>query len=110
MQISCELFGSQWRIDVSNPRGVTIDDVLERIYTSLRKPLRQSEWAMMSESDRAYVARAFYKRTQISDDREHEKASGTRRVDCLQKHSVFLGLKPDPLRPGAWVLTTMRGD
>jgi predicted Fe-S protein YdhL (DUF1289 family) len=111
MHISYELFGSNWRIDVENPCGVTIGDVLEQMYVLLRKRIRGStEWANMSESQRAYVARAFYNRVERSEDPSYEKSAGIRKIDLFQMHSVFVGLKPDPFRSGLWLLITVRRD
>jgi hypothetical protein len=110
MRVTCELFGHNWRVYVENARGVTVDDVFEQVHASLRKGIGKAEWNAMSESDRAYVTRAFYKRVNLSEDPKYERGSGVRTVDLLQKHTLFIGLKPDPLHPGSWMFVTKRRD
>ena len=110
MRISCELFGSRWRMEVSNHRGVTVGDILEQVYASLHKRVRSGEWAVFSESEKAYISRAFYKRVNLSRYPKEERDEGALRVDILQKNTYFVGLKPDPAHQGSWVLSTMRYD
>ncbi|TDL20820.1 hypothetical protein BD410DRAFT_725144 [Rickenella mellea] len=110
IRIVSGVFPFDWRIDVQNPYGVTVGDVLDGISRGLRRGVTQREWAQTSRTQKARVADAFYARTLQSADPRREHSQGVRRVDWLLKHTTFVGLTPSPEMPYTWTLTTKRAD
>lgn len=108
-RITCGLFpSSSWNIDISNPHGVTVDDVLRGLHQGLRRRISSSEWARIPRQNQSRVAEAFYDRQRHSSDPQYEHSSGVRRIDWLLKHSSFVGLSPSVEQPYTWTLTTRR--
>lgn len=93
LHITCGLFSAnRWRMSARNTRGVTVSDVLSTIYATVHVPLTKSEWAAMSDKQRARVKRTYDARWQEAKHPERERAEGVRRVDALLGCTRFGGL------------------
>ncbi|KAI0312646.1 hypothetical protein OF83DRAFT_625380 [Amylostereum chailletii] len=82
-----------WKIKVHAPStasAVSVGDVLDALYDSLRTPVTRPEWdAAVDRKDT--IRRAFSRRC---GGNEKERAAGVRRVDYLPEGAVFTGLGP----------------
>jgi hypothetical protein len=97
----------QWRISVSGRTGVvTIGDVLDAIYTSLRKNIIREDYKYLSDNAQLRVKAAYERRFRsLLDQRsyERERQSGVKRVDFLMDRNRFRGLIMTSA-PGVWQL------
>lgn len=75
-----------WSIEVSNPRGVTVTDVLVRIREALYRGVSPQEATVSSTASEYFRARTR------ADPREY--AQGVKRVDLLGPNVFFAGLSP----------------
>ncbi|KAI6000311.1 hypothetical protein F5J12DRAFT_845226 [Pisolithus orientalis] len=75
-----------WSIEVSNPRGVTVTDVLVRIREALHRGVSPQEATVSSTASEYFRARTR------ADPREY--AQGVKRVDLLGPNVFFAGLSP----------------
>ena len=100
-----------WAIKVyaSNGSYVTLEDVFESIYRTLRKNITSAEFNMFSSQDdqrratRAYEKR--YRRLRNTRAYDEEKRGGMKRVDFLMGHTKFLGISSsNSHRPDEWQL------
>ncbi|TDL22711.1 hypothetical protein BD410DRAFT_722311 [Rickenella mellea] len=107
-RITSGLFPYSWHIDIQNPHGVTVGDVLEGIFKFLRRGVDKYEFANASRTQSARVAESFYARVQRSHDPRYEQSQGVRRIDWLLKHTMFVGLTPSLDAPHTWTLTMKR--
>lgn len=75
---------------------VTVDDVLEAIYRTLRANVTHEEYAALpTERDIHSVASAYeerYRRVRGEREYQEEKRRGVRRVDYLMGRTTFMGL------------------
>ncbi|EMD40404.1 hypothetical protein CERSUDRAFT_80076 [Gelatoporia subvermispora B] len=113
MTITCDII-KQWPItleafDRERPRSpyldvpipsrdsnvpITVGDVLVAIHRSLQQRISHVDWARLSQSDAADVARAYTRRCRTYPSAEaFEAAQGVRRVDYLLDKYMFKGLK-----------------
>jgi hypothetical protein len=60
--------------------GITVEEVLRKISTELRKSSSQREWAALNEETRREVEEAFEDRARTEEDR----SGGLRRIDYLR--------------------------
>jgi hypothetical protein len=88
-----------WTCDVraTNMRYVTVADVLEGLYKSLRANITPPEFQTLSEKDRMYATQAYqrrYRRLRDADPylSEKEKNRGMKRIDFLMGRIRFGGL------------------
>jgi hypothetical protein len=99
-----------WTIKVhaSNGSYITLEDVLEAIYQSLRTNITTSEFnSFSSENDQRRAAGAYqqrYRRQRSTRVYEEEKRGGMRRVDFLMGRTRFLGISNSGRRPDEWQL------
>ena len=97
----------QWRISVSGRAGfVTLGDVLDAIYISLRKNIVREDFKYLSDSAQQRVNAAYERRYRSLRDRRAygmEKHSGVKRVDFLMERNKFRGLVMTS-SPGLWQL------
>lgn len=108
-KITSGLFHSKnWDIEVHNQYGVTISDILNGMYHSLRHRITKKEWAGLSHQQQAFTADAFYLRARSHPYPQHEHAQGVRRIDWLLGNTTFVGLTPIDEAPYNWRLTTKR--
>ena len=88
---------------------VTVRDVFDEVYYSLRKNCSSSEYySLPSEKDRRRATAAYeerYRRLRSSRDYEDEKRKGLRRIDFLMGHVMFRGLQASARERDTWVLT-----
>lgn len=100
-----------WKIKVyaSNGVYVTLEDIFNSIYRSLRTNITSAEFNLFSTQDdqrratRAYEKR--YRRFRNSTAYEEEKRGGMKRVDFLMGHTKFLGISNSgSRRPDEWQL------
>jgi hypothetical protein len=89
---------------------VSVLDVLLAIYTSLAKPIRQSEFLNFTPPKQARITAMFYRRCAHSPDPQEEKMRGLRRSDCLGVHTRFGGLSLEVQGGVSCVLTLDRND
>jgi hypothetical protein len=99
-----------WIIKVysSNGQFVTLEDVFDSIYRSLRRNITSGEFNFFSpQEDQRRATRAYekrYRRFRNSRAYEEEKRSGMKRVDFLMAHTKFLGIINNSRRPDEWQL------
>lgn len=96
-----------WVIDVhaTTAGGVTVNDVLNTLYTFFQRQVHQSEWALVSDSTRAKVGAAFKARCDRLGPAysKTEYSYGVKRIDFLVGVHGFLGLSPTR-ETATWVL------
>jgi len=100
-----------WTITIlpTNTKHVTVRDVFDGIYRSLRLMALKAEFDCLPSPEakhrvnNAYVRR--YKRIDDSETRQHEKAKGLKRVDFLGEHTIFTGLSSTMEGPHVWLLS-----
>jgi len=101
-----------WTIRVSGSRDsfVTVGDVLDAIYRTLRVNITPQEFhSLPSPKDARRVTAAYekrYRRIDSSREYESEKRGGVKRVDFLMGHTIFTGLSPTTRGPDIWALNT----
>jgi len=101
-----------WIIKVSPSHGgfVTVGDVLETIYSTLRVNVTSKEFhSLPSQRDERRVTAAYeqrYRRLHSSKEHDSEKRGGVKRIDFLMGHTAFTGLSPTTRSPDAWALNT----
>jgi len=99
-----------WTIKVyaSNGVYVTLEDIFDSIYRTLRTNITSAEFNMFSTQDdqrratRAYEKR--YRRLRNTRAYEEEKRGGMKRVDFLMGHTKFLGISNSSRRSDEWQL------
>ncbi|RDB22499.1 hypothetical protein Hypma_010156 [Hypsizygus marmoreus] len=100
-----------WKITVrasGNPPYVTVMDVFDAIYSSLRLNVTESEFGRIPTLDEQRRVDDAYRRRykRIGDVKlyELEKAKGVKRVDFLQARTMFAGLTSTMAGPEVWEL------
>ncbi|KAF9460205.1 hypothetical protein BDZ94DRAFT_1139093, partial [Collybia nuda] len=87
-----------WIITAHTSRGpfVTVYDVFDAIYYTLRKNITPNEYhSLPTQKDKHHVNTAYeqrYRRIRSSREYQDEKSGGVRRVDFLMDHTRFMGL------------------
>ncbi|KAI5981587.1 hypothetical protein EDD15DRAFT_2138044, partial [Pisolithus albus] len=89
-----------WTITVTNPSGVTVQDVLVSIHVTWQKPIIRPEWDNLSAQQRTSTQQTFYDRCYASKDYNRAYSSGVRRIDCLLSTTIFSGLSSPMFRDG----------
>ncbi|KAF9476173.1 hypothetical protein BDN70DRAFT_812741 [Pholiota conissans] len=104
-----------WIIDVRATKTsyVTLEDVVDTIYASLRKTLSRSDlYAVASKlapTDQYYAARAYehrYGNRRSAEFYDDEKRRSLRRVDFLVGRTHFMGLVNNSRKSDQWQLNT----
>ncbi|KAF8630282.1 hypothetical protein AX15_003016 [Amanita polypyramis BW_CC] len=99
-----------WRISVTARNGsfVTVFDVFDAVYRSLRMQAGESEFQLLpTRGDRDRASAAYQQRYRSIRDRrvyDEEKRAGLRRIDFLMGHSKFRGLSRTDTGPTTWFL------
>ncbi|KAF8630287.1 hypothetical protein AX15_003020 [Amanita polypyramis BW_CC] len=99
-----------WRIPVIARNGsfVTVFDVFDAVYQSLRTQVSSSEFNLLptrEDQDRASAAyRQRYRRIRDSRAYDEEKRQGLRRIDFLMGQSKFRGLSQTDAGLSTWFL------
>jgi len=97
-----------WYVDVTNPYGVGIGDILESVHTFLRSRISPSEWSRTTPRQQARVTKTFYARVNGAhpDASRQELTRGIIRADWLLGQTQFVGLAPSYERPNTWNVIT----
>jgi len=97
-----------WSIEVTAPYGtyVTVHDVLDGIYRSLRANISSNDFRALRQKDQNRVTIAFEQRCLRSKKPEYERRMGVRRVDFLMGYTMFTGLTATNKGHDVWVLNT----
>ncbi|EDR08206.1 ectomycorrhiza-regulated small secreted protein [Laccaria bicolor S238N-H82] len=90
--VSCGFFPEEWSIEVRNPQGVTVLDVLKAIHSALQPQIHQHEWERLCKKHQDRVAAVFDARWRVSAEPEESRTHGVLRIDCLLHHTWFGGL------------------
>ena len=99
-----------WTITIlpTNAKHVTVRDVFDGIYRSLRLVALEAEFQCLPSVEakhnvnNAYIRR--YKRLDDSEARQLEKTKGLKRVDFLGERTTFTGLSSTMEGPHVWLL------
>lgn len=87
---------------------VTVQDVLDQLYGTLRSNISQVDYDRMGSAERKMAIRAYedrYRRFRGRREYEHEKAGGMKRVDMLMSRSRLIGLSRTR-EAGVFILNT----
>jgi hypothetical protein len=102
-----------WTITIlpTNTKHVTVRDVFDGIYRSLRHAVLEAEFQYLPSAEARYiVSNAYTRRYERLNDpraRELEKYKGLKRVDFLGGHTLFTGLLSSTTEgPHVWFLYT----
>lgn len=99
-----------WTIEVhaSNGSYVTLRDVFDSIYHSLRVNIASTEFNLFPrKEDQQRAARAYeqrYKRFRNATAYDEEKRAGMKRIDFFMGHTIFHGISHTGGRPDEWQL------
>ncbi|KAF9554189.1 hypothetical protein CPC08DRAFT_197061 [Agrocybe pediades] len=99
-----------WSIKVrpSNGSYITLEDVLDSVYRSLRSNVMQQDFGSLPSAKEQRRATEAYERRyrRIRHERlyQEEKRGGMKRVDFLMCRTRFLGLVNNGRRPDEWQL------
>ena len=100
-----------WTITIlpTTTKHVTVRDVFDGIYRSLRQAVLEAEFQCIPSDDAKYsVNNAYTRRYNRVDDpqtRELEKRKGLKRVDFLGERTLFTGLSSTMEGPHVWFLS-----
>ncbi|KAF9473225.1 hypothetical protein BDN70DRAFT_817565 [Pholiota conissans] len=109
-RISITIANFPWKFDVyaSNGSYVTFEDVINKIYSSLRKNITGEDFATVSSSDQNRATRAYeqrYRRQRSKVAYDDEKRKGMKRVDFLMGYTRFGGLYNNSRSSDQWQLS-----
>ena len=98
-----------WTIHVrtSNRSYVTLEDLFDAIYHSLRINIATNEFISLHQTDQTRATRAYeqrYRRFRSITGHDLEKRSGMKRVDFLMGHTRFHSISKTGRRPDEWQL------
>jgi len=79
-----------WIIEVMNPHGITVNDVLHKIWETLNRGVASHEMQMHRPSHAVNAAVESFRARSRADQREH--ALGVKRLDFLGPRIFFVGL------------------
>ena len=100
-----------WTITIlpTSTKHVTVRDVFDGIYRSLRHAVLEAEFQCLPSAEVKYsVNNAYTRRYKRLDDpqaRELEKSKGLKRVDFLGERTLFTGLSSTMEGPHVWFLS-----
>ena len=100
-----------WTITIlpTNTKYVTVRDVFEGIYRSLRHAVLEAEFQCLPSAEAKYgVNNAYIRRYKRLDDpqaRELEKSKGLKRIDFLGERTLFTGLSSTMEGPHVWFMS-----
>jgi len=100
-----------WMITIlpANTKHVTVRDVFDGIFRSLRLAALETEFQCLPSAEarhsvnNAYISR--YKRIDDSEARQIEKSKGLKRIDFLGQRTRFTGLSSTLEGPHVWLLS-----
>lgn len=88
-QMYIRIPGLPWVIDVRNPQGVTLENVLSTMFVTLQGVIAKEEYGMLSSQLANAASATFHTRARINPQAMSE---GVKRVDCLGSKVLFLGI------------------
>ncbi|KIJ50429.1 hypothetical protein M422DRAFT_777140 [Sphaerobolus stellatus SS14] len=97
VRLRCDLL--PWIVECSNPRGVTVRDILDGVWDCLREPIDSDDWRESTRDFRERLQEVFELRTKLIGDKEgraqrrREEDDGVKRVDWLLWDFEWLGIK-----------------
>lgn len=84
-----------WKIVVSNPKGITVNDVLTAVYDTLNAQITEPEYWLASEEAQKRMNRAYLDATNGKTGVPgREPTEGVKRVDFLGDSVLFGGIRP----------------
>ncbi|KAK6987461.1 hypothetical protein R3P38DRAFT_2661593 [Favolaschia claudopus] len=97
-------------VEASNTRFVSVSDVLNTIYRSLRVNVRKEEFDMLGGGELMRKVKEMYVRRceklwSSGSEWEKERREGVKRIDFLLGFYEFQGISPKEGDPGVWHLT-----
>lgn len=96
LSIICTLLPEPWPIQANNPYGVTVQDVLQAIFTVVSTQLTHPEWDRLCQKQRDRMEKVFETRCRVSPNSMAVWEHGVIRVDCLLQHTLFGGFSVLP--------------
>jgi hypothetical protein len=98
-----------WIIDVDAFHGfpVTLGDVFDSIYSSLRINVTPAEFNLFRQEDRQRAVRAYerrHRRLRSASTQDEEKRAGMKRIDFFMNRTMFCGISNAGGRPDEWEL------
>ncbi|KIJ34285.1 hypothetical protein M422DRAFT_35133 [Sphaerobolus stellatus SS14] len=97
IRLRCDLL--PWIVECSNPRGVTVRDILDGVWDCLRVQIDKEDWREASRDFRERLTEVCESRADVIGDLEGRKArlmedkAGIRRVDWLLWDFEWLGIR-----------------
>ncbi|KAF9461021.1 hypothetical protein BDZ94DRAFT_1310991 [Collybia nuda] len=88
-QMYIRIPGLPWAIDVRNPQGVTLENVLSIMFATLQGVLAKEEFGILSSQLANTASATFHARARVNPQAMSE---GVKRVDCLGSKVLFLGI------------------
>ena len=109
LSITSSLLPSRWTIHVpaSNGSYVTLKDLFDAIYHSLRMNIVTNEFISLHQTDQTRATRAYkqrYRRFRDITAHDQEQRGGMKRVDFLMGHTRFHSISKTGRRPDEWQL------
>lgn len=83
----------RWTIEVMNPYGVTVRDVLAKICEAMKYPINNTEFNAFSASKRTSASTLYAQRSQGD---QNTLSQGLYRCDFMGQHKFFVGLQASP--------------
>jgi len=93
--------GTPWLLNIQNPQGVTVENVLTTLYNELQRIVGRGEYPTFPLQMQNRASAVFHARTQ-GNHAEH--VQGIKRVDFLCGKSLFLGLTRTTDGSDMWVV------
>ncbi|KAJ6525083.1 ectomycorrhiza-regulated small secreted protein [Mycena vulgaris] len=97
LRVACGIYPEEsWVSEARNWLGVTVRNVLDAIFTTLRTQINYDEWDKLCPKQQNRVNVIFDARWRRGADPAQVMERGVLRVDCVLKHTLFAGLSPAP--------------
>lgn len=93
--------GTPWILNIQNPQGVTVENVLEALYNELQHIVGRGEYPTFPIQTQNYASIVFHTRTR---ENHAEHIQGIKRVDFLCSKTQFLGLTRATDGSDMWVV------
>lgn len=96
-----ELKPASSSIQICNPQGITLEDVLRSIANQAQIPVSSSHFATLDQNRQKQVTEFFHRRV-ASNRAAHDQ--GLKGVDTLGPKILFVGLSRSPDGSGAYIV------
>lgn len=90
-----------WIIEVKNPNGITVQDILNTLYFHFQLPIHHAAYSALP-AETVYNSEDHFRR-RVGGNRA-DYIAGIKRLDCLCFQFRFIGLSPSTTIPGIWNL------